>query len=381
MQFQNLEGLTFAKQVLRNIVENERIPHALLFSGKPGGGQLALALSFFTYLNCDQHSSGDSCGKCKHCSKAARFLHPDLNFVLPVTTSPKHSTSKDAKTINYLSAWYAFIKDNRYPTLGDWVNYSQADAGKQCAISKQETTYIKQLVSTPSFIAKRKCIFIWLPETMHIATANAILKILEEPTENIVFILITNQVDNLLPTIVSRTQIIQVMPFSKTQVENTLSEHFSLNPEKQQSIVFLAQGNMNKAFKLASDSEAELSIFPNHFKEWMRKCYTNQYDELLKYAETFSRWSKEQQKQFIEFSVQWLREALMSIYEQKELMYLNEMDINFIQKFKEAINHQGIEKAIQRLNAALYEIDRNASSKMLFLDITITVIQSLKKNN
>ena len=380
MQFQNIAGADFPKRVLRTIVHSGRVPHALLFSGKTGCGQWALSLAFASYLNCQNKTPTDSCGQCSHCSKLSRWLHPDINFVLPVTTSPKYPTNKDAKTIHYLPAWYAFLEDNAYPTLGDWAKHFQADANKQCAISKEETAYIKQLVTTPPFVADRKCIFVWLPETMHPAASNAILKLLEEPSENIVFILVTDRIERLLPTIVSRTQIIQVPPFSQSDVKSTLNQHLSLAEEQMQSIAFLSQGNMNKAFKLASDSESELHLFPSYFKNWLRKCYTREYDELIKYAETFSRWSKEQQKQFIEFAIQWMREALMSICGQKDLMYLNEVDLSFIQKFAKAINPQGIQETIARWNSAFYEIDRNAHSKMLFLDISITAIESMSKS-
>ncbi len=229
MRFSNIPGHQETKTALINAVKNHHVAHAQLFFGKEGSANLTLALAYAAYLNCETPTETDSCGSCSSCTKIDKLIHPDLHFVFPKTA--KQSGDDDKNKGDVMSHWRNFIFTNPYGNSVDWAELS-GSAGKQLNISKEEGKHIIKTVSMKAFEARYKILIIWLPEFMNISAANSILKVLEEPPENTIYLMVTNDYEKLLTTIISRTQLIRVPDFKEEDIERFLVETINVDQEK-----------------------------------------------------------------------------------------------------------------------------------------------------
>jgi DNA polymerase III subunit delta' len=257
------------KRRLRYITQHNQIPHAQLFWGRPGSAQMSLALAFATYLHCRQQVADDACGQCASCLKIEKLVHPDVKFVFPIGPTKK-LTGKDVVSNNYLSTWRSFVQAQPYGLLSDW-SYQVGSEQKQLAIYREEAKQITQYMNMKPLEGIYKIILIWLPEYLHPTAANALLKILEEPSPQTIFLLVSMAPEKIINTIRSRTQQIHVPAFSDQAITQLLANQYSLDSAKIKQIVSLADGNLNQAFKLVENSNQEAF---EHFTAWMRLCYT-----------------------------------------------------------------------------------------------------------
>lgn len=255
MLFKDIPGLEETKKQLIQAVKNNHIAHAQLFLCKNGGANLPLALAYTTYLNCEQPLENDSCGSCSSCSKNAKIVHPDVHFVYPVS-STKNITGKDVVSTNFLKEWRGFLLANPYGNVNQWM-MAFGGENKQVNISKEESRQVIKRLSLKSFEGKYKVMIIWLPEYMNGASANAILKILEEPPERIIFLLVCNDDEQLLTTILSRTQIVKIRQFGDNEIMQLLVEQHEINETKAERLAHLADGNLNEAMTLIEGSEED----------------------------------------------------------------------------------------------------------------------------
>ncbi|MBY0426525.1 MAG: DNA polymerase III subunit delta [Cytophagales bacterium] len=377
MRFSEIRGLSEIKGTLIHSIQSGHVASAQLFFGREGSANLALALAYATYLNCENPGETDACGECGSCSKALKFVHPDIHFVFPYRSLRKegsdHIDEKMKSTA--LVEWRLFVKENPYGTLKDWLNFAGAE-NKQFFISVDESRYLSKLISLKSFEGRYKIVLIWLPELMRVEAANALLKLLEEPPAKTVFLLMTNSIENILLTIQSRTQLVRVPSFSQADVIAELSEKHQLEEKKAIQIAKLVDGNMNEALRMVFEIEDD-----NHklFRDWMLNCFRRDGIGLVKTADTFATLGREAQKNFFNYGLSVLRECLAFKSGNKDVIKHGESEADFISKFSNFLTTENLPEMASILNQSGYYIERNANAKIIWMDASMKISGMLKR--
>jgi len=373
MLFSSIPGLQNTKERLSNSIRKHKVAHALLFSGNPGGAALPMALAYASYLICENKEQGDqACGKCSACHKMEKFVHPDVHFVFPVCGT-KNFTGADVVSKNFLNQWRAFLIKNPYADLEDWVNFFGGE-NKQAQIYRQESREIISALSLKPFEAEFKVMIIWLPELMNVSAANSLLKILEEPSGQTVFIFVSQQEGHLLSTILSRVQIVKISSFNDEEIISQLNKEFNIDKNKGRQVAIMSDGNLNTARKLAQDHENDHHRF---FSDWMRLCFKKSYSELVNWAEEFFRKSKTEQKQILRYSLMMLRESLVVEHQHEEIMRVTNNELKFVEDFGRLLKIDQITLLAEEFDKAHYHLERNANAKILFLDLSITIANTI----
>ncbi|WP_149242048.1 DNA polymerase III subunit delta' C-terminal domain-containing protein [Dyadobacter sp. 32] len=373
MLFKDIPGLESIKSTLKRSVQNSHLAHAQLFDGPHGGASLALALAFSTYINCENRTDEDSCGICASCSKMQKLVHPDMHFIFPIATSKKI----DGKTSEaFLSYWRSFVLENPYRVLPEWLDFINAE-NKQGNISVEEARGILGKLSTKAYEGEYKILLIWKPDIMNASSSNALLKILEEPPFKTIFLLVTDQSDRLLTTIVSRTQRIAIPAFSDSEVRQFLKRHTESDSLAKQ-VTFLSDGNLSEALRLIQETADDRSEW---FADWMRSCYKFDVAQLVKLADSFDTMNKEKQKGLLEYALRLFRDMLIWSQGAGELLRVPEEELTFVQNFSKAVNFAALEKMVEEVNTAYYHIERNVRAKMVFLDLSLTMSPYFKRRS
>ncbi len=378
MQFQAIPAHADLKRVLTQAVGRGHVAHAQLFRGAEGSAALALALAYATYLNCEGRSedADDSCGSCPACLKIAKLAHPDLNFVFPVTTTK--AVSKDATSQKFAAEWRAFLLENPYQGFNDWMQHIAAE-NRQGSIAKDEAGALLKLVSLKAFEAKYKTVIIWLPELMHPAAANAVLKLLEEPPPATVFLLVSHAPEQLLPTILSRVQPVVVRPLREDELTAYLRDEQHLPLVKARQLAQLAEGNLGAALEsLASREQSADHDYFEFFTKWMRLCYGFKAAEILKTSEEFQKLGRENQKELLSYSLGLLRKVLLFGLDPRLVPHVPAEEQTFISNFSRFITLRNADQLTQEFNDAHYHVERNANPRMVFVDTSLRVGGLLK---
>lgn len=368
MRFSDIIGLEETKQKLITAVKENHVAHAQLFFGAEGSANLAMALAFATYINCTDPSESDSCGECASCKKIDKLVHPDVQFVFPVS-STKKITGKNVVSSSYLNEWRSFALSNPYHGIEQW-SASYGAENKQANISKEESRNIIKSLSLKAFEAKYKIMLIWLPEYMHVNAANGILKILEEPSERTIFLLVTNDYEKLLTTILSRCQLLKIRSFSDDEIIDYLRNERQVEAEKARKIAALAEGNLNKASTLIHEIEDDSHKM---FRDWMRLCWTKNFAELTSMNDMFASMNKSAQMMLFVYGLNMMREALMAKMTALDELKLNPEESSFVANFGKALSMPVLEKIAGELNKGHYHLSRNASPKILFMDMSLSI--------
>ncbi len=372
MRFSDIEGLEDFKDKLRNSVANNHIAHAQLFFGREGTATLPLAWAFATYLNCEHPDTNDACGKCASCIKMAKLIHPDLHFAFPVSAT-KNIPSKEAISTRFLPEWRRFLLENPFGNVNDWSNAFGGE-NKQLNISKQESREIRQALSLKPFEGKYKIMLLWLPEFLHAAAANALLKVLEEPPGQTIFLLVSNNVDSLLSTITSRTQKFYIRNFDGTELATILSKK-GVSESQLATVVPLAEGSLRSAYELLSEVEDDSHEW---FRQWMRYCYSWSFVEIYDFAENFHRMNKVGQRVLLQYGLNMFRESLLALVGASSLSRASGPEKEFSTKFARTLNEDKIASISEQFSEALYHLERNASPKILFFDLSLLLAQYFK---
>ena len=376
MQFQDIPNQTALKDVLRQSVQRGHVAHAQLFRGAEGSAALALALAYAQYLNCEERPLGapDSCGHCPACLKISKLAHPDLNFILPTTTTK--AVPKDALSAKFMGEWRTFLAESPYQGFNDWMQHIGAE-NKQGSISKEEAGQLLKLVSLKAFEARFKIVILWLPELMHPAAANAVLKLLEEPPPATVFLLVSHEPERLLPTILSRVQPVVVRPFSEEDITAYLTAHYHVPEVKARQVAQLAEGNLGAA--IASRDHSADHNYAEFFMGWMRKCYSAKMVDLLALADEFQKMGRENQKEQLSFSLGLLRKVLLFGLDPALVPHLPAQEQQFVQGFSRFVTTRNADQLSEELNTAHYHIERNANPRMVFVDASLRLGQQLRR--
>ncbi len=369
MRFKDIHGLETTKSLLRSAVKSNHVAHAQLFAGMPGSPALSMALAYATFLNCENPTQEDACGECSSCSKNQKFVHPDVHFIFPVSGT-KNVLAKDAKSQLFLKEWRSFLLTTPYGNLQDWSEIYGGE-GKQALISTKEKITIINNLSLKAFEGKFKIMIIWHPELMHKNAANGILKVLEEPPDNSLFLLVSEQPDTLLTTIISRTQRLNIPSFTDQELSEVLTSAHGVASDRAKQLTHLADGSLRTALYLSAQVETDNF---NFFKQWMRPCHQRKMGELVDQAEEFAKLNKTAQNTFLKYGLSILREALVSISTTQDKLFRVEGDEKtFASSFGKAISTNQFEHLSHLISDASYHIERNANSKLLFMNLSINI--------
>lgn len=373
MNFSSIPGLHEIKSTLIHAAKANHIAHAQLFAGKPGALNLPLTLAYATYLHCQNKSDNDACGSCAACSKSRKFIHPDTSFVFPLG-NVKNDKDEDRFKADILKSWRSFLLEQPFGNLSDWISFYGGE-DKQALISREESRAIIKTLSLKPFESAFKIMIIWQPELMHPSAANGILKILEEPPANTFFMLVSNAVEKLLPTILSRTQIVQVPMLDDDELEQYLRQTAAADARRRSEVVRMAEGNLNFALQ-ALDSEDD--HFQDRFVNWMRSCHRRDYISMVSMSEEFHEMDKLGQRNFLQYSNGLMRETLLHAVGAESISRAKGAEADFLQNFGKVMSVEKVDKVSTMLSDACYHLERNGSAKMIFLDLSLQLSQVIK---
>lgn len=374
MFFKEVIGQNSIKQRLIQSVNEERVSHAQLFAGPPGTGKLALAIAYAQYVACTNRQTDDSCGECPSCKKFRKLIHPDLHFVFPVIKTPKF---KEPVSDNFLEEWRMMIGKNPYFSIDQWFEQIGVENAQGLIYSHQSEEIIRKL-NLKSYESEYKVMIIWLPEKMHVACANKLLKMIEEPPAKTLFVLITENEEDIISTIRSRCQLITVPPIDTEAIEKTLH----ILPESEghdiRNIVHLAKGNFNKALELLQPDEQTLFNL-ERFKELMRYSYGRKFTDLFKWADQVAGIGREKQKSLLNYFLDLLRENFVYNLKNRDLTFMNSPEEEFSKRFSPFINERNIVELTEVFEMAYAHIGMNGNPRIIFTDVAFRITKLIRK--
>jgi DNA polymerase III subunit delta' len=365
MLFQNVIGQENTKHILRGIVESGRLPHALLLLAPQGAGGLPLALAFTQYILCDNKTEGEPCGTCANCSKSEKLIHPDIHYSYPTIGSKTVAT-------NVLKEWREALAENPYMNVNQWLEKLDAE-NKQGNIPTAECVEIVKKLSLKTFEASHKILIMWLPEYLG-KEGNRLLKLIEEPPDDTIFILVAENQDLILPTILSRCQLVKIPSLTDEDIKNSLILRGVTSGESE-VISHLADGDFNTAMALSKQSENDNAQL---FLEWMRTCFKGHGVEMVSWVERFASIGRERQKLFLKYGLHFLRELMVLVTTGDKNLRLRGNELETALKMQSVITFNKVESLAKLFDECTYFIERNANPKILFLDTSVNLHKILR---
>ncbi|WP_312138138.1 hypothetical protein [Sphingobacterium sp.] len=369
MQFKRIIGHQALKQQLVSTVKENRVSHAQLFLGPEGSGSLALAVAYAQYINCEDKQDDDSCGKCASCIKYEKLIHPDLHFSYPF-----FAKKADETATTYMEEWRTAFLANPYLSLTHWRGQLEAE-NKQANINIAEAHDIIKKLSLKSFEAEYKVLIMWLPEYLD-TQGNALLKLIEEPPAKTLFLLVAENQDKILNTIISRTQLVKVNKLSHDELTSYLIEEKHINSDRANEIAFIADGNIQEAInQLAEEANAHFDLLIR----WFRFIVTDSGLNIIQLCEEeLSKLGRENQKIFLIYSINVLRQIVLMQNGASDMLFLKGQELDFVKKFAEITSLEQLTEAIDLLEKTHYSVERNANPKILFLDLSLQLVLLFK---
>ena len=373
MKFSDIIAHDSAKRRLKSFVDSDRIPHAILIEGPEGIGKFALARAFAQYVHCENPHNGDSCGRCPSCIQHQSFNHIDTHFIFPVVKRKGRTT---AISDDYIEEWREFLSENPYMDFEKWLE-ALDNINAQPQIYVDESADLIHKLNFTSHKAKYKIVLLWLPERMKIECANKLLKLIEEPHNDTLFVLVSNDAKQILSTIYSRTQRIEMLRLGTHDVASYLTKKHAIDDATANSIAYLSEGNINKAEKELNLTK-ESSRFFSLFVELMRLAYQRKTHDLKRWSVDVSSLGREQEIKFLAYCQRLIRENFIYNLNVNGLNYMNNEESQFSVNFAKFITERNVEKLISVLNKAQSDIAGNANAKIVFFDLSVKVILLLK---
>lgn len=377
MKFSDVIGQENIKARLIQSVKNSRVSHAQLFLGPEGSGKLALAIAYAQYINCRQRTGSDSCGECPSCIKYEKLIHPDLHFIYPTAKPTNAPKAYDKPTsILFIKQWRELILSRKaFINLSQWYEIIDIER-KQAIINTRDCSNIIKTLSYKSYESEYKVMIIWMVEKLYHAAAPKILKVLEEPPEKTLFLLVSENQELIINTILSRTQLVKIPPIDNDNLQNALSSgEFS-----QRSIddaVRISDGNYLKAARLVENSD-DIEFNTSNFVNWMRLCFKNDPSETLDFTNKIAKKPRETQKSFLSYSLRMIRESMLKSFNNESLLRINSNETDFITKFHPFINSKNSIRIAEEFEKSIFHIERNANANVLFFDLSIKIGKYLK---
>jgi DNA polymerase-3 subunit delta' len=366
MYFKEIIGQDVLKNRFIQTVDENRLSHAWLLFGPEGAGTLPLAFSFASYILCNSRDGNDSCGTCPACRKSHKLIHPDLHLVFPVNRT-KAVDIDGPVSDDFISDWRSFFSDNPYGRVTQWYDHIDLE-NRQGLINIEESKRLSHKLSLKAFESDYKIVILWHPEKMNDQAGNKLLKLLEEPPELTVFILVSENPELILPTIRSRCTPVKVPRIADPDLQRYLIEHHGLTEIVAVEITRLSQGNYLKALEMISEADDYQFNFIK-FRDLMRSCLSSDIIKLIAHAEDLSGLNREKQKSFLEYGLKTIRESLVLHYKDAGVAFITQGEMEFTPKFAPFITGNNILGINEELNRAIRDIERNVNGRMVFLDL------------
>lgn len=401
MQFSEVLGQQEVKQHLVDMVSQNRVSHALLFLGKEGTGTLPLTISFAQYLVCEKVNPTpaiepasvdlfaspspadeekkesiltDACGECPSCRKAAAFIHPDIHFSFPVITK-KPGTPPISD--DYIAEWREFISQYPYGNSYDWLQFVGAE-NKQGNITARECNEINHKLSLKAFESKVKILIMWMPEMLG-TSGNKLLKLIEEPPPDTVFLFAAEEEQFILPTILSRTQLIRVPPLSASNIQAGLIARANVSADLAGQLAAVSEGNYHEALQSLQLAEED---WQGLLRDWLNTIFKNALPQQAKWIDEISRLGREKQKQFLKYFIHLLQQALKLRFTDDDApLQTAENETDFAKRLNNVCNADAMEAIVNELDKASFYVERNANPKMLFHALSIRLKYIFKDNS
>lgn len=382
MLFKQIVGHEHLKNHLIQSASSGRIPHAQLFVGPEGSGVLSMAIAYAQYVLCG-NSDKENTGGNEACNlKFDHFSHPDLHFIYPTVTTEE--VKSKPKSLDFLNDWRQFLLEQPYGSLFDWYTLLNVQ-NKQGEIRVEDAQEILKSLSLKSYEGGYKIMIIWMADKLNIAASNKLLKLLEEPTDKTLFILISENEEDIIQTIRSRCQVLHFSPLSENAIANHLVTYQNIDEKKAKLIAHKAQGNYNKALRLCDDKNDNQS-FEEWFVTWVRAAFrakgnASAIQDLISWSEQIAGLGRETQKKFLHFCIEMFRQALLLNYQADKLVYLETSVGNFnLNKFAPFVTGNNITDIYKEIQDAIYHIERNGNAKIILTDLSIKLTRLIHKN-
>jgi DNA polymerase-3 subunit delta' len=373
MKFQDVLGQDYLKNYLIKTTDSSRIPHAQLFVGESGSGTLPMAIAYARYVLCGEDNL--ACNL-----KFDTLSHPDLHFIYPTVTT--EDVKSKPRSIDFLPLWREFVKENSYGSLFDWYK-KLGHLNKQGEIRVDDAQETLKTLALKSYEGGYKVLIIWNADKMNITTSNKLLKIIEEPPAKTLFILISENEENIIQTIRSRCQVLNFGALSQQTIVDALVSNHQTEDSRAKKIAYQAQGSYTKALEILNDDNE--FPFDEWFVSWVRTAFRAKGNPgsilgLITWSETIASLGKETQKKFLLYCIEIFRQALLLNYQTKELVYLEPDVENFtLEKFAPFVNGNNIQEIYKELSDAVYHIERNGNAKLILTDLSIKLTRLIHK--
>ena len=381
MQFSEILGQEYIKSHLTKSADLGRIPHAQLFVGPEGSGTLPMAIAYAQYLICS-NQDGENSGLNAACNlKFQKTSHPDLHFIYPTVSTDEVKTKP--KSIDFITEWRQFLEQNKYGSLFDWYQ-TLGVKNKQGEIRVDDAQEILKLLALKSFEGGYKIMIIWMADKLNIAASNKLLKLLEEPTDKTVFILISENEEDIIQTIRSRCQVLNFNGLPDRVIAEALISNEKIDSKTALKIAHQSQGNYNKALQLLQP-DSESTFFEKWFVDWVRAAFRAKgnaaaIQDLIQWSEQIAGLGRETQKKFLHFCIDMFRQALLLNYQTPSLVYMEPQVEKFkLENFAPFVNGNNINDIFKELSDAMYHIERNGNAKIILTDLSIKLTRLIHK--
>lgn len=371
--FKDIIGQRGVIEQLRRSVDDNRLAHALLITGPRGNGKLAIAIALANYLLCGK-GHGDACGTCPACVKLGKFIHSDLHFVFPV--KKKKSGSENPVSDDYIAEWREMLLKSPYFSYDDWLEKLDLE-NQQPMIYERESSEILHKLSMQSREGGWKVVIIWLPEKMKEVGSNKLLKIIEEPPKETLFMLVSEEPEKIIATIQSRTQRVEVPRIAQEDVESALQSRMGLSFEDAKMIAQQSGGNWEQAEELLSLSE-DKARYLELFMQLMRIAYARNIREMKAWSEQVAALGRERQKRLLDYCQRMIRENFIMNFKEDKMNFMSQAERNFSVRFSPFVNERNIFGIMEELSEAQRHIEQNVNAKMVFFDMSLRMIVWIK---
>lgn len=379
MQFKDVIGHSEIKRKLIQTVKDKRISHAQLIYGPEGTHKIALAIAYAQYINCENPSENDSCGVCPSCVKYQKLQHPDLHLIFPtVTTTAISKPSSEDYTLQYID----FLKKSDFHiSLSDWIEFAWEEK-KQGVITAKDANRMIEIINMKNYEAKVKVFVIWMVEKLNHLAAPKLLKTIEEPPDNSLIIMVTENYEKILNTIISRSQLVKLPKYSDDIIRNELISRYQVPVAKAANIARFVDGNFYTALK--ESKEDRDFDYTAEYIDFMRNVFAvvhkrTNFDKLEAWIARVIKQSRENQIAFLKYSLNMTRQCLMNNLNEDALLNVNEEEANFMTRFSPYINEKNVIAISNEINKAILHVERNGNANLIFYDLSFKIGVLLRK--
>ena len=376
MYFKDILGQKGLVAQLCRMVDENRLAHALMFTGPSGNGKLPVAVALARYILCRDRRNGDACGCCPSCVKMDKLVHSDLHFVFPVKKKKGSSSDSAPVSDDYISEWRELFLKEPYFSYSDWLEMLDVE-NQQPMIYEKESSEILRKLSLKSREGGWKIVIMWLPEKMKEACSNKLLKILEEPPAETLFLLVAESTEHILPTILSRTQRVEIPRIASDDIATALQRRYALDADTARSVAQQSGGDWEKAESMLR-VDNDKKIYLELFMTLMRMAYKRDIMAMKQWSEQVAALGRERQKGLLEYCQRMIRENFIMNFRRNEMLYLTPEERNFSVNFSPFVNENNIFGIVEEISEAQKHVEQNVNAKMIFFDMALRMIVWIK---